>query len=216
MFGGLTPRTDGIKAWRNGSAARLFRCRALGHGASLRWARGQPLSLPEEATDARRFLPTEGAPSVPIRPQRASRSVSLAISMANVKSVFFITTGLQPAGHAVAHGNADAGLAVSRVLLVVLTQPPVPPQPAEGSLHDPALGQMDVTAAADRPQHGGDQPAETLPGPFNQGRVGPVNLGDRQPRQARSAGCEQQAGAVAPSTATPRTPPGGAVGPILI
>jgi len=48
---------------------------------------------------------------------------------------------LQSLEHDLDHGDADHGLATGWVLLVVLAQAAIAPEPAKGALHDSALGQ---------------------------------------------------------------------------
>src|SRR3954470_19612254 len=70
----------------------------------------------------------------------------------------------EPAQHEADHAEAEEGERVDGQVLEVLGEPPAAPEPGEGPLHDPALGQRhealgvaaadDLEAPAARPRHG--------------------------------------------------------------
>ena len=89
--------------------------------------------------------------------------------------------------HAVDHGEPDPGLGGFRQALVVLAQPPVPSQPGEGALHDPAPGQHLEAGCGGRAGHDRQDPVGGLlgqPGAQLGALVAAVSPDDPQAREA--------------------------------
>src|SRR5262249_45942034 len=66
----------------------------------------------------------------------------------------------QPAEHQMNHADVDHSFAGSRVAFVVLAMSTIPPQPAEGSLDDPAFRKHNEAFELGRSKYCLEQPAE--------------------------------------------------------